>query len=39
MRDHLAHRHFDASHAIAQATVDHDLPDLELAVSNLIQRL
>jgi hypothetical protein len=40
MRDHLAHRYFDTSHSILQAaTVDHDLPDLELAVSNLIRRL
>jgi uncharacterized protein with HEPN domain len=39
MRDHLAHRYFDTSHSILQATVDHDLPDLELAVNNLIRRL
>lgn len=39
MRDHLAHRYFDTSHAILQATVDHDLPDLERAVSNLIRHL
>ena len=25
MRDHLAHRYFDTSHAIMQGTVDHDL--------------
>jgi uncharacterized protein with HEPN domain len=29
LRDHLAHRHFDTSHALLQATVDHDLPELE----------
>ncbi|HEX4659700.1 MAG TPA: HepT-like ribonuclease domain-containing protein, partial [Streptosporangiaceae bacterium] len=29
MRDHLAHRYFDTAHAILQATVDDDLPDLE----------
>ena len=29
MRDHLAHRYFDTAHAILQATVDEDLPDLE----------
>jgi uncharacterized protein with HEPN domain len=39
MRDDLAHRYFDTSHSILQATVDHDLPDLELAVNNLIRRL
>jgi uncharacterized protein with HEPN domain len=32
MRDHLAHRYFDTAHAILQATVDHDLPDLERAI-------
>ena len=32
MRDHLAHRYFDTGHAILQATVDEDLPDLEHAV-------
>jgi len=39
MRDHLAHRYFDTSHAILQGTVDHDLPELERAISNLIGRL
>jgi uncharacterized protein with HEPN domain len=33
MRDHLAHRYFDTAHAILQATVDEDLPDLERAVA------
>lgn len=32
MRDLLAHRYFDTSHAIVQATVDHDLVALESAV-------
>ncbi|MDA8368155.1 MAG: DUF86 domain-containing protein [Actinomycetota bacterium] len=32
MRDRLAHRYFDTSHAIVRATVDRDLPDLEGAV-------
>src|ERR1700728_3814274 len=32
MRDHLAHRYFDTSHGILQATVDDDLPQLEAAV-------
>jgi uncharacterized protein with HEPN domain len=39
MRDHLAHRYFDTSHSILQATVDHDLADLETAVSHLIRRI
>lgn len=33
MRDHLAHRYFDTAHAILQATVDEDLPELEHAVT------
>jgi uncharacterized protein with HEPN domain len=32
MRDHLAHRYFDTTHAILQATVDNDLPELERAI-------
>ena len=39
MRDHLAHRYFDTSHAIVQATLDHDLPELEEAVRRLASRL
>ena len=39
MRDHLAHRYFDTNHAVLQATVDHDLPDLEHAVARLVQFL
>ncbi|MGH9248564.1 MAG: HepT-like ribonuclease domain-containing protein [Acidimicrobiales bacterium] len=35
MRDRLAHRYFDTSHSILQATVDHDLMELELAVDHL----
>jgi uncharacterized protein with HEPN domain len=35
MRDHLAHRYFDTTHAILQATVDKDLPELERAVQAL----
>jgi uncharacterized protein with HEPN domain len=35
MRDHLAHRYFDTAHAILQATVDDDLPELERAIRNL----
>jgi uncharacterized protein with HEPN domain len=39
MRDHLAHRSFDTAHAILQATVDEDLPDLERAVEALNRSL
>jgi uncharacterized protein with HEPN domain len=35
MRDHLAHRYFDTAHAILQATVDDDLPELERAIRQL----
>ena len=35
MRDHLAHRYFDTTHAILQATVDDDLPALERAIHAL----
>jgi uncharacterized protein with HEPN domain len=36
MRDHLAHRYFDTDHAVLQATVDNDLPELENAVKALL---
>ncbi len=39
MRDRLAHRYFDASHAILQATVERDLPELEQAVQRLNEQL
>jgi uncharacterized protein with HEPN domain len=39
MRDHLAHRYFDTAHAILQATVDEDLPDLERAIHALSRSL
>jgi uncharacterized protein with HEPN domain len=35
MRDHLAHRYFDTAHAILQATIDDDLPELERALRSL----
>lgn len=35
MRDRLTHRYFDTSHAIMQATVDHDLGVLGAAVERL----
>jgi len=39
MRDHLAHRYFDTDHAVLQATVDNDLPELERAVQALAATL
>jgi uncharacterized protein with HEPN domain len=39
IRDHLAHRYFDTAHAILQATVDDDLPELERAVEAMSQSL
>jgi uncharacterized protein with HEPN domain len=36
MRDRLAHRYFDTSHAIVAATVEHDVPELERATRSLI---
>ena len=39
MRDQLAHRYFDTSHAIVTATVGTDLDELEGAVARLISRI
>ncbi len=39
MRDRLAHRYFDTSHAVLAATVSEDLPDLEAAVLRLLPRV
>lgn len=39
MRDRLAHRYFDTSHAILQATVTNDLPEFEAAIANHRLRL
>lgn len=39
MRDHLAHRYFDTDHAVLQATVDNDLPELESATEALLAML
>lgn len=36
MRDRLAHRYFDTSHAILVATVRDDLPELRAAVERLL---
>ena len=38
MRDRLAHRYFDTSHAIVQATIDNDIPELELAVRRFLSK-
>jgi uncharacterized protein with HEPN domain len=39
MRDRLAHRHSDTAHAILQATVDDDLPELERTIQELAESL
>jgi uncharacterized protein with HEPN domain len=39
MRDRLAHRYFDTSHAIVQATIDKDIPELELAVQRILSQV
>lgn len=39
LRYRLAHRYFDTSHAILQATVDNDLPELEQAIERLGEHL
>jgi uncharacterized protein with HEPN domain len=39
MRDRLAHRYFDTSHAIVRATVSEELPELEAAVRRLAERI
>ena len=36
MRDHLAHRYFDPTHAIMAATVQDDLPVLRQAIGRLL---
>ena len=38
MRDRLAHRYFDTSHAIVQATIDNDIPELDLAEQRLLSQ-
>ncbi|MCJ1674807.1 MULTISPECIES: HepT-like ribonuclease domain-containing protein [unclassified Rathayibacter] len=38
MRDRLAHRYFDTTHAILAATVTTELPALEAAVQRLCER-
>jgi len=35
MRDHLAHRYFDTTHALVFDTARHDVPKLAAAVSRL----
>jgi uncharacterized protein with HEPN domain len=39
MRVRLAHRYFDTSHAILEATVANDLPELDAAIETLHHRL
>lgn len=38
MRDRLAHRYFDTSHAIVHVTVDRDVPVLAEAARRLLDR-
>jgi uncharacterized protein with HEPN domain len=37
MRDRLAHRYFDTSHAVVLATVEVEVPELEAAVRRLLE--
>jgi uncharacterized protein with HEPN domain len=39
VRDRLAHHYFDISHAIIQATIDHDLPVLLAGVERLLRNI
>jgi uncharacterized protein with HEPN domain len=39
MRDQLAHRYFDTSHAIVEHTAKKDLPELNAAVTYLLNTL
>jgi len=39
MRDRLAHRYFDTSHAIVAGTITNDLPELLAAVERMHARL
>jgi uncharacterized protein with HEPN domain len=39
MRDRLAHRYFDTSHAIVTDTVTEDLPELLAAITRMKDRL
>jgi len=38
MRDQLAHRYFDTSHAIIRATIDSDLPVLSAGIQRLLRK-
>ncbi|WP_433586279.1 HepT-like ribonuclease domain-containing protein [Microbacterium hydrocarbonoxydans] len=37
MRDHLAHRYFDTTHAIVTSTARNDIPELADAVERLLR--
>jgi uncharacterized protein with HEPN domain len=39
MRDQLAHRYFDTTHAVVAGTVAHDLPQLRDAIGRLLDRV
>lgn len=36
MRDRLAHRYFDTTHSIVQATVDNDLDELQAGAARML---
>lgn len=38
MRDHLAHRYFDTTQAVVEATARHDIPRLAAAVRRLLKQ-
>lgn len=38
IRHHLAHRYFDTAHSVIAHAIDHDLPELELAVRRMLAR-
>lgn len=39
MRDHLAHRYFDTTHSLVEATIDRDLPSLVEAAERLLEAM
>jgi uncharacterized protein with HEPN domain len=38
IRHYLAHRYFDTAHSVIAHAIDHDLPELELAVRRMLAR-
>ncbi len=39
LRDQLAHRYFDTSHAIVEHTASNDLPEIVIAIEGLLKTL